>query len=94
MDDGRGLEEIIKIAWDSAYTGLKMFQVHHKLKECKKKHGDWSRLSFGNIKKQIDDLKFKLNQAEMLALQGDCHEKLNNLRRSLNSLLEKEEKMW
>uniref|UniRef100_A0A2N9HCI6 Reverse transcriptase domain-containing protein n=1 Tax=Fagus sylvatica TaxID=28930 RepID=A0A2N9HCI6_FAGSY len=56
--------------------------------------GSWSRDSFGNISKKIEATKLELKQAETRAIQGDSHENLQILRQRLNSLFEKEEKMW
>lgn len=89
-----GCEETIKTAWLSSQNGIEMFQVSHKLKECQIKLGEWSRSSFGNIKRRIEDLKCQLQQAEFLAIEGGSHEDLTSLRRTLNSLLKNEEKMW
>ena len=52
-----GCEEIIKKAWEYSQPGTRMFKVWHKLKECKKELGAWSRTSLGSIKKQIEGLK-------------------------------------
>jgi hypothetical protein len=56
--------------------------------------GSWSRESFGNIGKKIEATKNQLKHAETLAIQGLNHENLQALRKQLNSLFEKEEKMW
>ena len=89
-----GCEETIRKAWDHSQPGTRMFTVWQKLKECKKQLGAWSRTNFGSIKKQIEVLKLKINQAETQAVQDREHENINGLRRELNSLLEKEEKFW
>ena len=89
-----GCETTIKKAWESSQRGTRMFNVWHKLKECKRQLGEWSRKSFGNIKKQIERVKQKIQQAETLAIQDREHVNINGLRRELNSLLGKEEKMW
>ena len=93
MADG-GCEEVIKQAWEFSQPGTRMFTVWHKLKECRKQLGAWSRTSFGNIKKKIDILKQKIHQAENNAIQDRMHDNINDLRRELNTLLEKEERMW
>jgi hypothetical protein len=87
-------EEIIKKAWEYSQPGTRMFKVWYKLKECKKELGAWSRTSLGSIKMQIEGLKQQIYQAETLAIQNREHENVNALRRKLNNLLEKEERMW
>lgn len=92
IDDG--CEETIRAAWLSNQNGTEMFQVSHKLKECKITLGEWNWSSFGSIRWRVEDLKCQIQQAEILAIEGRSHENLNSLRRTLNSLLEKDEKMW
>ena len=89
-----GCEEIVMKAWELSQPSTRMFKVWQKLRECKKQLGVWSRTNFGSIKKQIEVLKLKIHQAEPLAVQDREHENINGLRRELNSLLEKEEKIW
>uniref|UniRef100_A0A2N9GYK3 Reverse transcriptase domain-containing protein n=1 Tax=Fagus sylvatica TaxID=28930 RepID=A0A2N9GYK3_FAGSY len=93
MTDG-GCEETIMKAWEMSKPGTRMFKVWHKLKECKKQLGEWSRKSFGNIKKQIEILQQRIKQAESLAIQDRVHANINGLRKELNLLLGKEEKFW
>uniref|UniRef100_A0A2N9J5F1 RNase H type-1 domain-containing protein n=1 Tax=Fagus sylvatica TaxID=28930 RepID=A0A2N9J5F1_FAGSY len=89
-----GCEQTIMEAWSSARPGTEMFQVSHKLRECKHQLGIWSHESFGNVRKKIETTKLELKQAETLAIQGSSHENLQILWKRLNSLFEKEEKMW
>ena len=89
-----GCETTIKKAWEMTQSGTRMFMVWNKLKECKRQLGDWSRNSFGSLKKQIEVLKQKIQQAETLSIQDRQHENINGLRRELNLLLGKEEHMW
>jgi hypothetical protein len=89
-----GCETTIKTAWESSQRGTRMFNVWHKLKECKRQLGEWSRKSFGSLKKKIERVKQKIQQAEALAIQDREHVNINGLRRELNSLLGQEEKMW
>jgi hypothetical protein len=89
-----GCEKTIMEAWRSTRPGTAMFQVSQKLRECKYQLGYWSRESFGNIGKKIEATKIQLKHAETLAIQGLNHENLQALRKQLNSLFEKEEKMW
>ena len=44
-------------AWDCAPTGTPMFVAATKLKNCKKQLKSWSRVHFGNVKKQIKQVK-------------------------------------
>ena len=89
-----GCERTIMEAWRCDKPGTEMFQVSHKLRECKLKLGTWSRECFGNLGKKIAEAKQELQQAEARVIQGVNAENLQFLRRTLNALFEKEEKMW
>ena len=89
-----GCEKTIMEAWGNNRPGTAMYQVSQKIRECKYQLGSWSRESFGNIGQKIEAAKIQLKHAETLAIQGLNHENLQALRKQLNSLFEKEEKMW
>jgi hypothetical protein len=89
-----GCEKTIMEAWSNTRPGTAMYQVSQKIRECKYQLGYWSRESFGNLGKRIEATKNQLKHAETLAIQGLNHDDLQALRKQLNSLFEKEEKMW
>ena len=71
-----------------------MFRVALKIKECKKHLGEWSRSSFGSLKRQIELKRRQLHAAEADAQNGGDMLAVRTLRNDLNSLLKKEEMMW
>ena len=85
---------MITRAWDCAPDGTPMFVTATKLKRCKKQLKSWSQDHFSNVKNQIKQVKEKLWHAEeVLARSGD-HEEVIRLKKELNVLHDKEEKMW
>ena len=71
-----------------------MFATTTKLKRCKKRLKSWSRDHFGNVKNQIKRVKEKLWHAEEVSTRSGDHEEVIQLKKELNVLHDKEEKMW
>ena len=72
-----------------------MVQIASKIKVCGEKLLDWSRQSFGSIRKQLESKGKQLSKAEINAARGNLDfEVVKVLRADLNDLLDKESKMW
>ena len=72
-----------------------MVQIALKIKVCGEKLLDWSRQSFGNIRKQLESKGKQLSKVEINAAKGNLdYEVVKVLRANLNDLLNKESKMW
>ncbi len=93
MED-TGYEAKIQSAWARRHRGTTMFRVALKIKECKKHLGEWSRSSFGSLKRQIELKRRQLHAAEADAQNGGDMLAVRTLRNDLNSLLKKEEMVW
>ena len=71
-----------------------MFATTSKLKRCKQSLKFWSREHFGNVKKRIKELKDRLWRAKDDSARSGNFEEVDCLKRELNVLYDKEEKMW
>ena len=71
-----------------------MFTATTKMKKCKMKLKKWSRESFGSIKNRIKEVRERLWVAEETSTRSGTHLEVERIRKELNQLLEKEEKMW
>ena len=71
-----------------------MYRVVTKIKKCKKLLKSWSKDHFGSIKNQLRMKKDLLWKAEEDSAKGGNHEVVVQLRRELNVLLDKENRMW
>ncbi|KAL7163112.1 hypothetical protein ACSBR2_039248 [Camellia fascicularis] len=82
--------EIIRSKWASDVNGSNMFQLVHKLKECRSGLKEWSKLTFGNNKICFAQLKSELSklQAQLMKI----YEYRDSLRLSWNVLAR--EKMY
>ena len=85
---------VINEAWAEPVVGNPMFTATTKMKKCKKKLNKWSRESFGSIKNRIKETRERLWVAEETSARSGTHQEVENIRKDLNQLLEKEEKMW
>lgn len=81
-------------AWASNHDGTSMFQVMRKLKKYKKSLKNWSKSHFGNVKKEIKNLKELLWKAEEDVLKGGNPQEVVRLKAELNLMLDREEQLW
>ena len=65
-----------------------------KIKLCGDKLMEWSKRSFGSVKKQIEEKSKLLEMAEYATAQGADYEAVRILRLEMNELLDKESLMW
>ena len=87
-------KEVVARAWDCAPTGTPMFVAATKLKWCKKRLKTWSRVHFGNVKQQIKQAKDQLWHVAKVSVKTREHEEVIKIKKDLNTLYDKEEKMW
>ena len=71
-----------------------MFIAATKLKRCKKRLKSWSRAHFGNVKQQIKHAKGQLWHAEEVLARTGEHKVVVWIKKELNTLYGKEEKIW
>ena len=74
-----------------------MVRVESKIGYCQSKLKWWSRVAIGNITQQLKDKKKKkekLRKVEDAAISGKSMGRVFRLKREINDLLSKEEKMW
>ena len=84
----------IDSAWQIPIEGNDMFQVVSKLNHCKNRLKSWSRSSFGSIHKNLQEKRTELNHAEAQSMRGQNSDRIPVIRRELESLLSKEDRMW
>ena len=65
-----------------------------KIKLCGDKLMEWSKRSFGSVKKQIEEKSKLLERAEYATAQGVDYEAVRILKLEMNELLDKESLMW
>ena len=71
-----------------------MYRVVKKIKKCKQMLHSWSKNHFGSVKNQIKKKKELLWKAEEVSAKGGSHDMVVQLKRELNVLLDKENRMW
>ena len=90
----RGYGDIVKKAWKAWPRGQLMYRVVTKIKKCKRMLHSWSKDHFGSVKDQIKKKKELLWKTEEVSAKGGDHNMVVQLRRELNVLLDKENRMW
>ena len=87
-------EPTVKMAWVLKSRGPPMVQVQTKILRCSEKLRKWSKTQFGNIIRQLKEKTEQLKRAEEESMMGQGHDTVISLRREVQALLVKEEKMW
>ncbi|XP_075640265.1 uncharacterized protein LOC142612017 [Castanea sativa] len=90
----KGCREVVKGVWQASVDGVEDTKVLRKLAMCGKELTRWSQKCFGNIRKELAKKRKELAWVERLALQGSCATHLITIQKELNSLMDKEERMW
>ena len=89
-----GCRDTVEAAWQFNAPGQAMSRVEGKINHCQTKLKWWSRMEIGNVTKLLKDKKVALRKAEEEAIAGGSIYRVNRLKREINDLLSKEEKMW
>jgi hypothetical protein len=87
-------EQAITTAWLPKNRGSPMNQVQEKIQRCSKGLMKWSRAHFKSITTQLKAKRDQLHRVEQKSMNGYEHAPVISLRREVNELLVKEEKMW
>ena len=88
-----GCHDVIKSAWPSMDTGCYMEDVMVKVDRCKNRLQHWSKVSFGNITKALNDKRNALKKAKTEAQRGSSYESVFILKKEITKLLANEEKL-
>nr|POE81987.1 putative ribonuclease h protein [Quercus suber] len=75
-----GCRETIKAAWLSPLPQSNSPLMHERIKLCGVKLMEWSKHSFGSIRKQLEDKSKLLERADFAAAQGADNEAMKILR--------------
>ena len=89
-----GCGDTVREAWMTHMPYSSSQIVLEKIKLCEEKLMEWSKRSFGSVKKQIEEKSKLLERVEFAAAQGADLEAVRILRVEINELLEKESLMW
>ena len=69
-------------------------EVIRKVEKCGEALTKWSKDCFGNVRTELEKKKRELARAEKVAIQRDYSNDLIQLKKDINSLMDKEERMW
>lgn len=89
-----GCGEIVKATWSSSMTIRSMPMVSEKIKKCAERLADWSKHSFGSVRRQLEEKTKELIKAKVAAASGSDSNTVRIIQAEVNELLEKESLMW
>ena len=68
--------------------------MHEKIKLCGIKLMEWSKQSFGSVRKQLEEKSKLLEKVESAEARGADYKTVRLLKMEVNELLDKESLMW
>ena len=71
-----------------------MTEVAGKVQNCGEKLTEWSKNSFGNVKRVLEAKMNLLSKVEMDAARGGHPLRVKSLQIEINNMLDKENLMW
>ena len=87
-------EDQIRTSWtQSQPTGSSMFFLFEKIKRCRMDLVAWSRNTFGNTRDQLNAKQGELEELRAAGFEENL-DKINEIRREINDLLQHEEVFW
>ena len=93
MKDER-CEGVIKNSWAGHSRENPMETLIRKVDSCRSNLQAWSKHSFGNIRRLLQQKKKLLAQAEALSMAGINHDQVKTLRGEVYDLMVKEDCFW
>ena len=90
----KGCGETVEGVWQASFEGFVSSKVIRKIERCGKELTLWSRNKFGNIRRELVKKRKELNRAEQQAVRTGLSFRVVLLKKEINSLMGKEERMW
>lgn len=92
VDQGYG--ETVEGVSQARYDETEDLKVIKKIEVCGEKLTNWSRNNFGNIRNELIKKRKNLAWAEQQAVRTGNSSRVIHLKKEINSLMGKEERMW
>ena len=91
----KGCGETVEGVWQARYDEAENMRVIRKIENCGKELTSWSRDNFDNDRRELEKKKKKeLTQAERQAVRTGDSSGIILLKKEINVLMGKEERMW
>lgn len=81
-------------AWGPPQMGVSMPVIAEKIQICGERLTEWSKNSFGNIRKLLEEKRKMLDRAVMVVAMGGDQSLVKSLQKEIDGLLDKECLMW
>ena len=90
----KGCSSTVTNAWGPPIIGATMTKVAGKVQICGEKLTEWSKKSFGNVKRVLEAKMNLLSKVEMDAARGGDPLRVKSLQIEINNMLDKENLKW
>ena len=89
-----GCGETIEGMWRASYDEAENMRVIKKIEKCGQELTSWSRNNFGNVRRELEKKRKELTRAERLAVRTGDSSLILHLKKEINVLMGREERMW
>ena len=90
----KGYSSTVTNAWGAPIIRATMTKVAGKVQNCGEKLTEWSKKSFGNVKRVLEAKMNLLSKVEMDAARGGDPLRVKSLQIEINNMLDKENLKW
>lgn len=89
-----GCTNTVEAVWRERVVDPWDTRVLNKIDKCGRELTRWSKKCFGSVRRELENKRKQLTQAEKVAARTGNSTHMKLLEREINQLLDKESKMW
>ena len=86
--------EVVEASWEAREVDDPATKVMRKIERCGRELKIWERDHFGNIRKSLKEKRKELAEAEKEAMRTGQNFKIQQIKREITMLVDKEHKLW
>ena len=86
--------EVVEASWEAREVDDPATKVMRKIERCGQELKIWERDHFGNIRNSLKEKRKELAEAEKEAMRTGQNFKIQQIKREITMLVDKEHKLW
>ena len=86
--------EVVEASWEAREVDDPATKVMRKIERCGRELKKWERDHFGNIRKSLKEKRKDLAEAEKEAMRTGQNFKIQQIKREITMLVDKEHRLW
>ena len=90
----QGCSKIVEAVWYARGMDDPIFRIVHKIEKCGKELMKWNKDQFGNVQALLKQKRKELIHVEKEAMRTSQNFRLLELKKEIESLVDKEQRIW